>query len=86
MVAGWGESESNSEMMSSRAARYSNGSKVIIPESLPPSYPEPVIADVFSEILSRPELCADKIHPNSQGYKQMASGIYAGLKNIGLAR
>ena len=46
----------------------------------------PVIADVFSEILSRPELCADKIHPNSQGYKQMASGIYAGLKNIGLAR
>ena len=46
----------------------------------------PVIADVFSEILSRPELCADKIHPNFQGYQQMASGIYAGLKSIGLAR
>jgi acyl-CoA thioesterase-1 len=46
----------------------------------------PVIADVFSDILSRPELCADKIHPNAQGYLQMASGIHAGLKNIGLAR
>lgn len=46
----------------------------------------PVIADVFSDILSRPELCADKIHPNAQGYQQMASGIHAGLKSIGLAR
>jgi acyl-CoA hydrolase len=46
----------------------------------------PIVADVFSDILSRPELCADKIHPNAQGYRQMASGIHAGLKNIGLAR
>lgn len=46
----------------------------------------PVIADVFSDILSRPELCADKIHPNAQGYQQMATGIHAGLKSIGLAR
>jgi acyl-CoA thioesterase-1 len=46
----------------------------------------PVIADVFSDILSRPELCADKIHPNAQGYLQMASGIHDGLKGIGLAR
>ena len=45
-----------------------------------------VIADIFSDILSRPELCADKIHPNARGYQQMASGIHTGLKNIGLAR
>ena len=42
----------------------------------------PVIVDIFSNILSRPELCADKIHPNAQGYKHMASGIHAGLKII----
>ncbi len=46
----------------------------------------PLIADVFSDILSRPALCADKIHPNAQGYQKMASGIQAGLKHIGLAR
>lgn len=46
----------------------------------------PVIADVFSEVLSRPELCADKIHPNAQGYQQMATGIFASLIQIGLAR
>lgn len=46
----------------------------------------PLIADLFSDILSRPALCADKIHPNAQGYQKMASGIQAGLKNIGLAR
>jgi acyl-CoA thioesterase-1 len=27
----------------------------------------PVISNVFSDALSRPELCADKIHPNAQG-------------------
>jgi acyl-CoA hydrolase len=46
----------------------------------------PVIADVFSDILSRPELCADKIHPNAAGYRQMATGIHAALKQWGLAR
>ncbi len=46
----------------------------------------PVIADVFSEVLSQPALCADKFHPNAQGYQQMATGIYAGLKRLGLAR
>jgi acyl-CoA hydrolase len=46
----------------------------------------PVIADVFSDVLSRPELCADKIHPNAAGYRQMASGIHAALKQLGLAR
>ncbi|MDR2613818.1 MAG: GDSL-type esterase/lipase family protein [Candidatus Accumulibacter sp.] len=45
----------------------------------------PVIADVFSGVLSRPELCADRIHPNADGYRQMAEGIYGALKQLGLA-
>lgn len=44
----------------------------------------PLINDVFSDILARPELCADQIHPNAKGYKQMASGIHAQLKRLGL--
>jgi acyl-CoA hydrolase len=45
----------------------------------------PVIADVFSGVLSRPELCDDKIHPNAAGYRQMAAGIHAALRQMGLA-
>lgn len=45
----------------------------------------PVIDDIFSDILARPELCADQIHPNAQGYREMASGIYAALLKSGLA-
>ena len=44
----------------------------------------PVIADVFSDILGRPELCADNIHPNAAGYRQMADGIVLQLKAAGL--
>ena len=43
-----------------------------------------VVSDVFSDILARPELCADQIHPNAAGYQQMASGIYSSLKKVGL--
>ena len=46
----------------------------------------PVIADVFSDILGRPELCADNIHPNAAGYRQMAEGIVVQLKAAGLVR
>lgn len=45
----------------------------------------PVIEDVFSDILGRPELCADQIHPNAQGYQVMATGIHAALQKTGLA-
>ncbi|WP_265942411.1 arylesterase [Dechloromonas sp. A34] len=45
----------------------------------------PVIEDVFAEILGRPELCADQIHPNAQGYREMATGIHAALKTMGLS-
>ena len=46
----------------------------------------PVIADVFSDILARPELCADQIHPNAAGYRKMAEGIAAALRGFGLLR
>jgi len=46
----------------------------------------PVVSGVFSEVLSRPELCSDKIHPNASGYRQMAAGIHSGLIRLGLAR
>ena len=45
----------------------------------------PVIGNVLSEVLSRPDLCADRIHPNAQGYHQMAAGVHSGLKHHGLA-
>ena len=44
----------------------------------------PVIADVFSDVLSKPELCADKIHPNARGYEVMARGIFEEMKRFGL--
>ena len=45
----------------------------------------PVISEVFSQILSQPELCADQIHPNAKGYQHMAAGIYQSLVKTGLA-
>jgi len=45
----------------------------------------PVIDDVFSAILGRPELCADQIHPNALGYRKMADGMHAALKTLGLS-
>ncbi len=44
----------------------------------------PVIASVFSDILSHAEWRADQIHPNAEGYRRMAAGIEAALKEIGL--
>jgi acyl-CoA thioesterase-1 len=44
----------------------------------------PVIGDVFSDILSRAEVRADAIHPNAEGYRQMADGLFEQLKEVGL--
>lgn len=44
----------------------------------------PLIPEVFADILARPDLCADQIHPNAQGYQQMAEGFSAALKKSGL--
>ena len=46
----------------------------------------PVVSDVFSDVLSQPELCADKIHPNAKGYRQMADGLFARFSEIGFVR
>ncbi|MEA5098267.1 MAG: arylesterase [Burkholderiaceae bacterium] len=46
----------------------------------------PVIADVFSNVLAQPELRADAIHPNARGYREMAAGILAELKKIGMVK
>lgn len=46
----------------------------------------PIVSDVFSDVLSKPELCADKVHPNAKGYRQMADGLFARLSEIGLIR
>jgi acyl-CoA hydrolase len=45
----------------------------------------PLVSDVFSDVLGRPELCADRIHPNAEGYRVMAEGIFARLREVGLA-
>jgi len=46
----------------------------------------PVIAGLFSGVLSQSDLRADTIHPNAKGYRVMADGLFAELKKIGLYR
>jgi len=43
-----------------------------------------IIPGVFSKTLGQAELRSDMIHPNAQGYAQMATGIFAEMKRIGL--
>lgn len=43
----------------------------------------PVLANIFSDILSQPSLCADTIHPNAAGYRQMAAQIDGALRQLG---
>ena len=44
----------------------------------------PVMTDVFADILAQPALCADQIHPNAAGYRQMADSFREALQKIGL--
>lgn len=44
----------------------------------------PLIADVFSEVLSDRALKADQIHPNALGYAEVAIKMEAALKQLGL--
>jgi acyl-CoA hydrolase len=43
-----------------------------------------LIPEVFADILAQPELCADQIHPNAEGYRRMAAGIRAWMRELGL--
>ena len=45
----------------------------------------PLVSDVFSDVLGKPALCTDQIHPNAEGYAVMAAGIFARLRELGLA-
>ncbi|RIX46061.1 MAG: arylesterase [Rhodocyclales bacterium GT-UBC] len=45
----------------------------------------PLVADVFAKVLGHAEWRADAIHPNAEGYRQMAAGIHARLQQLGLA-
>ncbi len=43
-----------------------------------------LVPDIFSEVLSDDSLRADEIHPNAQGYSQLAQGIGVALAEAGL--
>lgn len=43
----------------------------------------PLVPKVFARILSDPGLKADQIHPNAEGYRQLAEGIAEGLRKAG---
>lgn len=45
-----------------------------------------LIPDVFSQILSDESLLADRIHPNSNGYKFLSAGILQALQTAGLVQ
>lgn len=42
-----------------------------------------LVSEALSAILSDPELCADRIHPNARGYQRLAAGIHAALAKFG---
>lgn len=44
----------------------------------------PLVANVFTDVLSDPSLKADAIHPNARGYRRLAEGIAATLRDAGL--
>jgi acyl-CoA thioesterase-1 len=46
----------------------------------------PLVAGVLAEVLSDPELKADAIHPNADGYRKLAEGIAEQLQATGLLK
>ncbi|KAB7627683.1 GDSL-type esterase/lipase family protein [Alkalilimnicola sp. S0819] len=44
----------------------------------------PLVAGVFSEVLSQDDLRADRIHPNAAGYRRFAEGLADSLRRHGL--
>lgn len=43
----------------------------------------PLHADGWADVLSRPELRADTVHANAQGYRQFAEGLVQTLRKVG---
>lgn len=43
----------------------------------------PLVAEVLSGVLSKRELKSDTIHPNAEGYRQIAAGLSDELKRLG---
>lgn len=43
----------------------------------------PLIADVFSDVLSERDLKADQIHPNARGYAEVGKKMIESLKQLG---
>lgn len=43
----------------------------------------PLVPEVFGRILADPGLKADQIHPNAAGYRRLAEGIAASLRDAG---
>ena len=44
----------------------------------------PVIEDVFSDILAKPEWRADPVHPNAAGYREMAERLAQAMRKLGV--
>lgn len=52
-------------------------------ENLAKETATPLIADVFSQVLSDRDLKADQIHPNAQGYVEVGNQLDEKLKELG---
>lgn len=46
----------------------------------------PLIEDAIAEVLSKPQLKVDQLHPNPEGHELLAENIHAELQAIGYAR
>lgn len=57
----------------------------VIYEQLAEEEKLPLVPKVFAAVLSDNSLKSDQIHPNAEGYRQMAAGIAKRLEMLGLA-
>ena len=46
----------------------------------------PLIRDVLAEVLSKQQFKSDAVHANADGYRKIADGLYAALKDIGYVK